>query len=224
MLNYLYNIQSLEFTDIEQEIIKCCADLTKSYDETHDVNHHIAVYHNAIKIITELNIDCYDNYLDIYELMMYASLLHDTIDYKYKLNLENNIKKLDEFLMAKVPKKFTEIKWIIDNISYSKEVKSGYPIYLSNNLVQIARDIVSDADKLEAIGEFGIKRCTEFVTIFNPLITNKNEIMALVVEHCHEKLLKLKDDFIHTIPGKKMAEPGHQFMIEYISQQNLKID
>lgn len=84
-------------------------------------------------------------------MIMYATLLHDTIDHKYTNNLNEKISKLNNFLIQR--NKYTKyVEWIINNISYSKEFKSGYPIHIDTR-VNLARDIVSDADKLEAIGQ-----------------------------------------------------------------------
>lgn len=200
-----------------QEIIDFCVELTNGYDESHDVNHHIAVYHNALEILNGLDTTLYQNYFDIHQMIMYASLLHDTIDSKYKNDLEIKIKKLDNFLIKKISTKSADVKWIIDNISYSKEVKLGYPKNM-DPMVQLARDIVSDADKLEAIGEIGIRRCKQYTIASNPDISDEEQIMTLVIEHCREKLLKLKDSFIRTNGGMVLAKTRHEFIINFINQ------
>ena len=204
------------------QIINFCAQLTNNYDESHDVMHHITVYKYAMVIFDKLNVAQWisktistTDYNDLLEMITYSTLLHDTIDHKYPVDLEIKMQKLDDFLAQKLDRA-TDVKWIIDNISYSKEVKFGYPSH-PNNLVQLARDIVSDADKLDAIGMLGIERCKKFTIAFNPETTDDDEIMSLVIEHCHEKLLKLKDDFIRTVPGKQMAEAKQLEMIEFIN-------
>lgn len=199
------------------ETLSLCAELTAEYDESHDVRHHIDVYKNAVKNFIELDADIAKNFR-LFELITYASLLHDTIDHKYKNDLENKTTKLNVFLEEHFKSFDTDIKWIIDNISYSKEVKNGYPLN-ANKIVQIARDIVSDADKLEAIGQIGIDRCKQFTSAFNPTASD-NEIIQLVVFHCHEKLLKLKDSFFRTESGKKMAESAHKIVEKFVEDNS----
>lgn len=205
-------------TDIH-DILCLCSDLTLDYDESHNVQHHVDVLQNAVIIFAKLdsqkkNLIPVEEKSNLLQMIIYASLLHDTIDHKYQNNLENKKIKLNSFLMRKLLAKWINVKWIIDNISYSKEVKGGYPIH-ENQWVSLARDIVSDADKLEAIGTKGIDRCKQFSIASNPG-RNNNEILKLVVDHCYDKLLKLKDNYIVTIPGKQMAELPHQIIVDFV--------
>jgi len=204
-------------------ILALCLKLTVDYDESHNIDHHVAVFKNAIEIYENTKINA-DSDLDLVEveiecqilpLIIYSSLLHDTIDHKYPTDLQNKIEILQQFLDLKLGIVSDNVKWIINNISYSKEKLSGYPLH-ENQLVQLARNIVSDADKIEALGEIGLTRCRIFTLNANPLLTI-SEIESIVVSHCHEKLLKLKDEFIRTSAGKSMANDGHQFLLNYVS-------
>ena len=208
-------------------ILKTCFDLTKDYDESHNLNHHVSVVTNAIEIFSYEylhggKISEPRDLVKLRKIIIYASLLHDTIDYKYPNNLEEKGKILVEFLREKLADDWIDVKWVIDNISYSKEIKNGYPQH-TNFIVQIARDIVSDADKLEAIGSIGITRCKRFNLAMNPLITEE-ELVQVIVNHGNEKLIKLKDNFIRTTHGKLMAEPLHQIIVDYISLHTQKTE
>ena len=194
------------------EAFLLCKNLTKEYDDSHDVEHHVKVFVNSIEIYKKMD-NCSE---EVLPMIIYSSLLHDTIDNKYQENIENKIKILDNFLKEKLGKKWKNIKWIIDNMSYSKETKNGYPIN-GNPIVQLSRDIVSDADKLEAIGETGILRCKQFSIAKNPNAT-VSEINKLVLQHCFDKLLKIKDHFIRTNPGKIMAEKLHLIIVDYVNK------
>lgn len=201
------------------EIIELCQFLTAEYDQSHDIYHHVNVLINSLNILKELqllwNVD-YDESASnrIIYLIIYSSMLHDTIDHKYPDNLEGKKKILDQFLKLKMGSDAANIRWIIDNMSYSKEVKLGYPEN-GNKLLLLIRDIVSDGDKLEALGKVGLERCKQFTQTMNPTKT-ESEINQLIIEHCNEKLLKLKDQFIRTSPGKRMAGPLHEEIVQSI--------
>lgn len=212
----LLNTNVISISDI-MNTISLCNELTAEYDESHDVNHHIDVFFHSINIYLDLK-HTIENIELILPHILYASLLHDTIDYKYPKDLAQKQKRIEEYLENNMDDKWLDVKWIIDNMSYSKEAKYGYPIH-NNNMIQLARDIVSDADKLEAIGEIGIVRCTQFGKVLHPNASNE-EILKLVVQHCHDKLLKLKDEYIRTEPGKRMAEPLHNIIVDFVKNNS----
>ena len=211
-LNYRLITKQPKISDIF-DVFCLCAELTNEYDESHDLGHHADVFVNATNIYIQLIANDIPNE-EVVTYITYAALLHDTIDYKYPNNLQNKIKKVDEYLKNKLGNVWLNVKWIIDNMSYSKEAKNGYPVH-SNTDVQLARDIVSDADKLEAIGDIGIIRCTQYGRVAHPN-ANEKELKQLVIQHCHDKLLKIKDQYIRTVPGKLMAEPRHQVIADFV--------
>ena len=201
---------STETTAIDYtNIIALCMELTKTYDESHNVQHHIDVFRNAMIIVADIDI----KNRRMIEMITYSALLHDTIDNKYKENLEEKREILKKFLDAVVTIERQNIQWVIDNISYSKEVRNGYPEH-TDPIVQQVRDIVSDADKLEAIGNIGIERCKQYTMAFNSNLTEE-ELVAEVIKHCNEKLLRLSEHFIRTKKGKELAAPLHQQIVEY---------
>ena len=212
--------------NIIKELFNLCLSLTKDYDESHDITHHICVVENAFFILVdfELNKSIHENYSKIiiskkeYNrlmlLILYVAMLHDTVDHKYPTNLEFNRKIMNDFLEKYIPEFKNDILWIINNISYSTEVKYGYPIN-SDPILQLARDIISDADKIESIGNIGISRCYQYIIASNPTLTF-NEITKLVVQHCHDKLLKIKDNFIRTKPGLVLAESEHEIIANFV--------
>ncbi|XWV26960.1 hd superfamily [Tupanvirus soda lake] len=213
------SINSKYFSEV-YDILNLCAALTIEYDESHDIVHHFNVFKNCIDILVALqnNGELDTNHNDfnyLLRLITYASLLHDTVDHKYKNNYEQKKSQLNIFLDTRAALISKDILWIIDNISYSKEVKNGYPLH-ENKLIQLARNIVSDADKIEALGIQGIYRCKQYTIAINPNFPEES-ITKLVVEHCHDKLLKLTEFFIRTTPGKEMAIPLHQEIVQYVN-------
>ena len=116
---------------------------------------------------------------------------------------------------------------IIDYVSYSKEKKAidnNTPIDFSKELGYLnatVRDIVSDADKCEAIGQLGLYRCIEYT---QHVYKQKNQtdmpydcLKSDVINHSNDKLLRLKDGFIRTKTGKIMAEKLHD---EFVAELN----
>lgn len=195
----LYSIYDIMMKD--SKLYNFVKDSTSSFDESHDINHAFAVYINTMLIATE-NME-----LDI---LTYASMLHDVCDHKYPESIKKE--KLIEFINQELDEqKCKRVIKIIDNISFSKQIKGlretlKYPdnIYL---------DIISDADKLEAIGQIGLDRCIAYTKATGGIIPDD------VIKHCHEKLLLLKDHYIVTKKGKELAQPLHKVIENYISIQ-----
>jgi hypothetical protein len=98
---------------------------------------------------------------------------------------------------------------IIDNVSYSKEVKG-----LRQNLGHIDNrhlDAVSDADRIESLGQEGINRCIEYTKVVG------GQVPKDVVVHCHDKLLKLlPGGFFKTRRGRQLAIPLHEIVQNYV--------
>jgi len=91
-------------------------------------------------------------------------------------------------------------------------------------------EIVEDADRLDAIGAIAIARTFSYGgkhkrPIYDPSIPvteiQNQEAYRKGTEssfhHFFEKLLKLKD-LLHTTSAKKIAEPRHAFMAEFVEQ------
>jgi uncharacterized protein len=187
-------------------LLEFVRDKTKHFDESHDINHAIAVYSNAIEIANIEFPNC-DT-----KILRYASLLHDVCDHKYKHSI--SLDDLHAFIKSKLSKEQAQIVIdVIDNVSYSIEIKGKR--CLSTHLSQKYLDIVSDADRLEAIGDIGIKRCIAYTRATN------GKVPEDVVKHCREKLVKLYNDgYIKTVRGRELAAPRHQVIDAYISQNH----
>ncbi len=187
--------------DIEKTLFDFVALHTRNYDSSHDIHHAITVYNNALDIAQ------HDFPLADSKILMYTCLLHDVCDHKYENSItkEERNKFIEEQLQNEEQSKC--VIDVIENISYSQEVKGlrktlSYPDCMYQH-------IVSDADKLEAIGQVGLDRCIAFT------LARGGKVPDDVVEHCHEKLLNIKDKFIRTKRGKELAEPLHKVIINY---------
>ena len=200
-------------------------------DESHGHSHMEKVALNSIKILLKLD-DLSLLTENNYKLIVFTSWLHDISDHKYDSN--GKLKSIrDNFIKYFCNDSETNlIIDIIESISYSKEKKEidrGTPIDWKKKFgeYQLIRNIVSDADKLEAIGKIGIIRCIEYSNHKNKLkYKNKSveEINKIVKDdvnkHAEEKLLKLKDDFIHTKSGKELAQILHNELIDELEKFN----
>lgn len=185
--------------------------MTYQRDSSHNHIHMEKVMRNALNILKNLKEKelPQGNYNLIKKMIIATSLLHDIIDHKYIP--EKEIKNTKEILLffLNCEFKFEDsqlILNIIDNISYSKEKKfrdkyNTAPnwILILGNKGSFIRNIVSDADKLEALGEIGIKRCLEYSKIKreeNNKPISEKLLKEDLIKHCEEKLFVLVSDYL----------------------------
>lgn len=199
--------------------------ICENRDESHGHAHMCAVYNRAVQIFDgeyDRLINTPFNISEIFKDIMIVSWLHDVADHKY--DYDNNIRDRLLKYLESISNTPILLVNIIDRISYSKEVKN---IKLDWNEVIgeygcIIRNIVSDADKLEALGKSGYDRCIEYrkEDYFKKysLEIPQNLLYDDVKKHAHEKLLRLKDHFIRTETGKKMAIKLHDEFYELIKK------
>lgn len=168
-----------------------------------------------------------------------VALLHDVADHKYVEEDSSLLADLNSFLV----KLTTNSKYksivagtlfeylfnpdmiikIIERISYSRQVKYGTKTWYSTLGIWgvLVRHIVSDADKLEAIGKDGIDRCKDY-TIEN---YEKNQIEYTqimlnedIIKHYNIKLKHMASfTFMKTIPGWFKAQRLDKDMRVYIN-------
>ena len=195
------------------------SDVCKGRDESHGHAHMKNVAETSSTIAC-VEYSHHPSFQSIMEQTIIVAWLHDVPDHKY--DEDGKLKqRVIEFLENEIKVPNAEyILDIIERISYSKEVRSSgngnvldWHEILGEEGV-IVRNIVSDADKLEALGIIGLKRCIEYATHVHKKKTGKNitseTLVKNVVDHADEKLLRLKDEFIRTKAGKEMAESLHK--------------
>lgn len=175
----------------------------------HDYRHALRVKRLALELAKEHGGD--------ERICHAASLLHDCADEKLFVDLEKQKKKIAAVLAENgySPAETKAILTIIDTIPFHKE--KDHP------LTEINAQIVSDADKLEAIGAIGVIRAIEYgASKGRPFYEDKNletiegdlqfkEESPSTLSHFYEKLLRLGDHF-YTPTAKKKAEPRLQFI------------
>ena len=206
----------------------------KDRDMSHGINHVIAVAKRALKYADHYGLT--DNEKKI---IRKAALLHDAYDHKYVQDSEKIKRRINRDLRKQDCKEI-EIYLIhnmIENISFSTEKKNRDKRYPAKKVItfrdphqQLMRDIVSDADKYEAIGEMGIIRMIEYYNHKNKDCKDKfsdkwyKEFIDHLKKHSEEKLFRLiPDNYIRTSIGIKEAQVKEKELREIINNESLLI-
>lgn len=203
---------------IDQRCSLFVKEICKGRDSSHGYEHIHAVMRNSLMIYKGEKIENEE----IKELCIVTAWLHDVADHKYDRNGVLK-ERLLQFLKMNYSHNQKLSLDIIDRISFSKECgnKEDWELILGEKGL-LVRNIVSDADKLEALGTVGIERCIEYTKEtyrkkYNKEIS-REELCQEVKKHAEEKLLRLKDEFIRTKTGKKLAIPLHQELVEKLEE------
>jgi hypothetical protein len=209
------NTEDQRWTVLSDFVKRVCADR----DESHGYEHMKAVAETS-RMIVQTD---FPAALDARMLIdvITAAWLHDVADHKYdKDGTLDAI--LDDFGYKHIDN-FDDIKKVIKLVSYSSENKailSGKPLNYEEHLgsyYTLVRHVVSDADKLEALGKIGIERTIEYTKNTNPGYSNE-EIVADVKKHADEKLLRLADEFIRTPTAIAIARVRHNEMLSELAK------
>jgi len=194
------------------------AKMTLEDDTTgHNWKHALRVEKNAKKISPD-ELDTQD-----IEIIRSACWLHDTIDDKISDSKQKTIADVAELLNESdaTKKQKREILYIIQNLSYSKNLEEKHEL---NHLGQI----VQDADRLDALGAIGIARTFYYGghkgnPIYDEERPRRQEELTeanyrdqtSVVNHFFEKLLLLEET-MNTTPGKTEAIKRTKLMREFL--------
>lgn len=172
-----------------------------------------------------------------------AALLHDVLDKKYvspaeaadpyaffspffeSLNSDWGIDLISDGRAHQITK-------IIENVSWTTEKRLREADLLKDwHRECVELHVVQDADRLDAIGAFGVMRCVAYSAItnrrvylsayqcllFEPMYralhipNNDPTYKDSAIEHFHEKLLHIRDR-LKTEPGRKMGEKRHKLV------------
>lgn len=185
----------------------------------HDWRHALRVEKNA-KEISPDNLS-----KEEIEIVRASCWLHDTIDAKIADDQRVSIEEVKQALeqSGATPYQVHEILYIIQNLSYSKNIDQKKKLSLAGQIVQ-------DADRLDAIGAIGTARAFYYGGSKQHLmyddtrprkpedITSENyRDQDSVVNHFFEKLLILKDT-MNTEKGKWEAQARTKFMEDFLAQ------
>lgn len=194
-----------------ENILEKTYEFAKKYHESdrsgHDFAHIKRVYENMNKLLQG------EQMADRFVCQM-SALLHDVDDHKLYTDGKNTERFLQSLNMdSHLIEKILET---IDAISFSKS--GAHPQFKT-----IEMKLLSDADKLDAMGAIGICRALNFgfskqqpLLIENEFPKSENS-KKTVINHFFEKLLLLKDA-MQTVSGKREAEKRHLFMVSFLKQ------
>ncbi len=206
---------------MKEVLLKKTYDFVKQHhaadNSGHDFFHIKRVYENAC-LLAE-NAPFVDDFI-----VKMSALLHDVDDYKLKTDGKSTFNFLQSLKLE--DKIIDKILTTINAISFSK---SG----AKPDFETIEMKILSDADKLDAIGAIGICRTIMFGAqnhrpLFDENIFPQNNLSKEQykdlnreennsINHFFDKLLKLKEA-MQTEVGKKEAQKRHNFMVKFLKQ------
>ena len=204
-------------------LLQLAKKLYQGRDSSHGIKHVKKVRDNALMLCEKLNIN---DRLTLIKVET-AALFHDLWDHKYINKLSYDYIDIKEELYNELYQRYysdhdiKDIEIIIDNVSLTREMllrKEGKTLELKH--LQLMRDIVSDADKLEMLGMNGIDRIIDF-QLFKYPSTKTEELKQIVKDIYNVKISRLiTENYIRTEPARELAEPLMREMEEYIKKLN----
>ena len=220
----------------------------KDYDSSHDINHIHRVWKVAKQIANE---ESKTQQLNL-ELVELAALLHDVGDFKsffFKrvkmtfliIQKKQNRYSHDENASSVLIQKFLsnegvkqqlidKVIDIVTKMSFRYQLKADERNEKHEFYIELS--IVSDADKIDALGAIGLSRVFVFSgkrdqPMYDPDIPvranlssdqyNNSKMKSTAINHLYEKILLLKDK-MKTHTGRELAVKRHHFVQDFIDQ------
>ena len=157
------------------------------------------------------------------DLVLTAALLHDTYDEKLFEDVVAAKQEVIDFLTTLDLPDIDQVFEIIDNLSFSANLDG------TAHELDINGQIVQDADRLDAIGAFGIVRTLQYGfdrkrELYNPdslpqTFTPKAAYHAAegtTINHFYEKLFQISAS-LHTEKAKQLAGARDDIMREFVT-------
>ena len=184
------------------ETIREFAVKNSELDDIHGFPHVDRVYNLCLKLTKDLNVNI--------KVLKIAALLHDIgrnkkdITKEKKNHAEVSSELADKYLSSQnfniSEEELKNVIHCIRSHSYSNDLPPR----------TLEAKILSDADKLDAIGAIGLYRTIGY--------TVKNEGTIInVIEHLEDKIMKLKDKLFLGI-SKKIAEKREKIIFEFYKE------
>ncbi|GAA5889314.1 hypothetical protein JCM8208_007838 [Rhodotorula glutinis] len=216
------------------------------YDPSHDFHHVTRVRGLALAIARSLVAADPSSQVDLLVVEL-AALAHDFLDQKYTSGPVSTPREhLDEHLWTGLTDDDVShdqrrlVERIVDNVSYSKEVKrinNGEQTEWHLSCLEL--HCVQDADKLDAMGAFGVMRCAAYSAITSrPLYLPPSPSTPApspppsssspatptpaparddsAIAHFHDKLLRL-EAMIKTERGRELARARTETLRRFVA-------
>ena len=205
------------FTRLESKLREFVLNATRDRATSHGWIHMKSVAETSKKIMADMELPPKQQ-----RHILTVAWLHDVADHKY--DKDGSLRKLMSYFICELyPDNYKNVIECIDSISFSRETKLGYKYY-ENYLAPywlLVRNVVSDADKIEAIGINGLIRCRDYTQEVSNVKLDDEALLKDVWKHSQEKLLLLYKSYIHTDKGKQIARPLHEDMIRWFISQGI---
>lgn len=166
------------------------------------------------------------------DLVLTICYLHDTYDEKLCTNIPQQKALVRKFLSTIFTDKavIEQIFYIIDNMSFSANLHEKKPLDLNGQIVQ-------DADRLDAMGAWGIVRTLEYGwaknrQLYDPQIlpgtyTSKSDYHAqsqnTTINHFYEKLFLL-EDLLNTAEARRIGSSRNEIMHQFVAAIEQEFD
>ncbi|KAJ6576724.1 hypothetical protein DFH09DRAFT_1361602 [Mycena vulgaris] len=201
-------------------------DAMARYDPSHDAFHVQRVRRTALALANGISPK---PDLLVVEL---AALLHDVLDKKY-VSAEQAADPYAFFLpfftsMAAKHQldlvqdgRARQIAQIVDNVSWTTEIKLRKNNLWSWQQNCVELHCVQDADRLDAIGAFGIMRCSAYSAAVNrPLHVPADDprVKDSAIQHFYDKLVLIRDR-LKTEQGKVLGEKRHRVLLAFMADE-----
>jgi uncharacterized protein len=197
MENLFMSTQSKIIDFVERE-------LSKSNIGAHTFDHTMRVYSLSMRLCGKLHVNK--------RVLEAAALLHDVGRPK---ETESNIShailsgEMSRDYLAEIGYSDIEISQVIEAIRTHRFSEGIEPTTIEGK-------ILSDADKIDAIGAIGVYRA-----IAQAVVSERG--IEGFLNHADEKLLRLKD-MIYTTPGKHLATERHEILKRFVKQLREELD
>ncbi len=166
---------------------------------THSLEHTLRVYNVCRKIGVSTGADL--------SILLPAALLHDIVRKMSNHEYASSMKAWEILESLDYPQEKTEA--VVEAINAHSFSKGLIPDSLEAK-------ILSDVDKLDALGAIGVYRAAMYGG-------EKGRSIEDFITHFHEKLLRLKD-MLYTEEAKRLAETRHRFMLDFLEQLRYELE
>ncbi|KAI0267740.1 hypothetical protein BC834DRAFT_822121 [Gloeopeniophorella convolvens] len=191
-------------------------------DPSHDPHHVRRVRRTALRLARALPTPPDLLTIDL------AALLHDVLDAKYVPPASYNHDPRAFFapLFAALPLdlradgRADAVVRVVRHVSWSTEKRlRARGEWGAWHEACVELHCVQDADRLDALGAFGIMRCAAYSAVTNHALhapAGHADQPASAIQHFHDKLLHIRGR-MKTAPGRALAEARHKLMVDFLA-------